>query len=252
MKNEDPSLILVISIEQNSTSNSDFWNNEDISKLILEKTIIFSRIFVDETPEEYTKIKEIYDVDKTPSILIIKSNEKHSEIGKMWKGEFPKVSQFLGYISNNGMLNVVNETKDNKYSKVNIVARDENVTYSNEFKSNEALCVLFNWLSSKFGPAESYVNEKTGKRIPNDGLATLKEAGLFPEAEIFVNKKQLLKEDGFPDKVKSNSFMKKLRFIFSFINPFDADVESESFWEYQPSNNPDIEEVVARNMQRKV
>ena len=274
-KEYEPERMLIVSIEETRNQGESFWLSVPV-KSTLPNNVILHRIILDENADEYEQFTMKYDVQKAFSLFVFGSNS--TIISKSWTEGFPEPAEFATYISGtqvgafefddqhdtqydqeieeiNAIANGVDPNIRVKTAKISI--RTENGMQSQRFNETDTIHDILIWLNSLVGEGHQYIVVHNGQKLPEDHSMTLKAAGLCPSALLKIEDDDELRNNA-PRRgigqINQNEngcwsrFVRKVSFVFSFINPFACDIESESFWEYQPSNNPDIAQVIARNV----
>ena len=268
-KRDNPSLLLVISVDGNRNIGESFWNSPKVKEIFQnnEETMLFYRIIIDEIPSDYSNFCTLYKVESIPSLLIFEPNEQEGIISQKWVGKLPTPEQFALYILE-GVVEEEQIVPDINEKMTRIVVTTPQRKFSEQFHRSDAVCVLYNWLNSEFGPHHSYTLASTNEPLTKDVLLTFREAGLYPEVELIMHDENYgsmaLKSTLFGHEIKTEnnnnqkinkrnniitSFFKKIKNIISYINPCASDIDDsdDNKWEFKPSNNPDIAAVVARN-----
>ena len=261
-KEYHPERMLVISVEDTREKGNYFWSSIPV-KSTLPKNVILHRIILDEDMEEFESFSSKYEVSSNFSLYVF---GPHSTIiSHMWTEGFPEPAEFAEYISgtqvgaytfDDQQQTIENMKNDvhNKTKKVKISIRTRDGAKSHTFNETDTVADLNMWLDAEVGPGNKYTISHTNEELTSDLTLSLKEAGLAPSALLRIKEgewNQNARPTG-PAPVNTTEgccgrFLKKALFVLSFINPFADEGDQESFWEYQPSNNPDIAQVVMRN-----
>ena len=228
---------------------------------------ILSYINKNQIPSDYSNFCTLYKVESIPSLLIFEPNEQEGIISQKWVGKLPTPEQFALYILE-GVVEEEQIVPDINEKMTRIVVTTPQRKFSEQFHRSDAVCVLYNWLNSEFGPHHSYTLASTNEPLTKDVLLIFREAGLYPEVELIMHDENYgsmaLKSTLFGHEIKTEnnnnqkinkrnniitSFFKKIKNIISYINPCASDIDDsdDNKWEFKPSNNPDIAAVVARN-----
>lgn len=250
-KEFDPARILIVSLEDEKSIGDEFWDSLPVKTTVQSSTIIL-RLIKNESDFDYNNFVEIYGVAPHNSLFIFGSNS--TSITKEWLS-IPNPAEFSNYLRAQHlgpyMLNPDDQHTNDDISsrKTKISVRNSNGISSLEFDESDTIRDLKCWLDSVCGAGSSYFTPHNQQPLPDRMSMTLKEAGFVPSCLVQVGNSGPRAGEGRGPQAerglcgKIGSF---IMMVLSFVNPFAGPGDQESFWEFQPSNNPDIEEVVAR------
>ena len=272
-KEYEPERILIVSIEESRTQGESFWNSIPV-KSTLPKNSILYRIILDENADEYEQFNMKYSVPKTFSLYIFGSNSMI--ISKMWTEGFPDPADFAAYMGglqagafeydepHEAQYDAEAEIPENpeesnqRVKKVKISIRNEDGMQSHMFNETDTVEQLQQWLTLVVGRGHRYSIAHNNEMLTEDNSMTLKDAGLSPSALLRIQDntgpmgQAPRRGDGAVNRAEAGNcwtrFVRRILLVLSFINPFASEGDQESFWEYQPSNNPDIAQVIAQNI----
>ena len=212
-----------------------------------------------------------YSVPKTFSLYIFGSNSMI--ISKMWTEGFPDPADFAAYMGglqagafeydepHEAQYDAEAEIPENpeesnqRVKKVKISIRNEDGMQSHMFNETDTVEQLQQWLALVVGRGHHYSIAHNNEMLTEDNSMTLKDAGLSPSALLRIQDntgpmgQAPRRGDGAVNRAEAGNcwtrFVRRILLVLSFINPFASEGDQESFWEYQPSNNPDIAQVIA-------
>jgi hypothetical protein len=262
-KEYQPERMLIVSVEETREKGNYFWSSIPV-KSTLPKNIILHRIILDEDIDEFETFSSKYDVSKNFSLYIF---GPHSTIiSHSWDSAFPEPAEFAEYISSTNIgaytfddqqqaiEDMVNDVEGTS-KKVKISVRTDNGAKTKSFNETDSIADLHSWLDAEVGTGYKYIVSHNNQELSSNLTSTLKEAGLAPSALLRIKEGewgQATRPTGPPPVIETqgcfSKFIKKITFTLSFINPFADEGDQERFWEYQPSNNPDIASAVTRNV----
>ena len=250
--------MLIVAVEDATTDADTFWNSVPVKSTLPTNSIVH-RIKIPEDFNDFQYFAQKFQIMSTPAIYVFGSHS--SIISYQWVGHYPKPEEFASYI---GSLNYgafekedenITEVTDTPAKPIKISLRTDNGLITQQFDQPDTLKTLFAWLDETFGPNHTYTVILSQKLIPRDyNMLITDVVGKATAVLLKINEPTQLTQGMTQPTVHHHeggcchSISSKIFMVLSFINPFASEGEQESFWEYQPSNNPDIAQVLVQNI----
>lgn len=250
-KENYPEILLIVAVEDTTTDADAFWDSIPV-KSTLPPAALIERIKI---PEEFAKFEFFarkYQIMSTPGIYVFGPHS--SIISQQWVGSYPLPTDFANYINSlhYGAFEGEEEpNSENKRRKIKISVKNGPIMVSQEFEDNETIRALNLWLESAVGPGNKYTIGHSRKPLPTDEDMLITDAiGHVPAALLKVVDSDPITPNFGPTHGDScwDRFTSRIFMFLSFVNPFAGEGEQESFWEYQPSTNPNMAQIVMTNM----